>query len=119
NQSLFGDHNQVTQSQGAASTEEQLTKEQVIELLAELEQLVQRTELPEDIKEEASMYLGAAKKATAKEEPKKETALANLESVAETLEVDADNHFWNQAKPIISNVAGWLGAASGSFLLAL
>ncbi|NEO21521.1 MULTISPECIES: hypothetical protein [unclassified Moorena] len=122
---LQGDNNtQIIQGQGAGSTEEQLTKEQVIELLAKLDKLVRGAELPEDTKEEATMYLGAAKKATEKEEPKKETALANLESVAETLEtasktVDAGKNIWDKAKPIILKVAGWLGAAAGSYLLGL
>ncbi|NEQ79689.1 MAG: CHAT domain-containing protein, partial [Moorea sp. SIO2I5] len=66
----------------------------------------------------------AAKKATEKEKPKKDTALANLESVAETLEtasktVDASKNIWDKAKPIILKVAGWLGAAAGSYLLGL
>ncbi len=124
NQGVLGDGNQVTQSQGTASTEEPLTKEQVIELLAELDKLVRGAELPEDTKEEATMYLGAAKKATEKEEPKKKTALANLESMAETLEtagktVDAGKNLWDKAKPIILKVAGWLGAAAGSYILGL
>jgi hypothetical protein len=124
NQGVLGDNNQVTQSQGAATAEEQLTKADVIALLAELDKLVREAELPEEAKEEATMYLGAAKKATEKEEPKKETALANLESVAETLEtasktVNAGANIWTKAKPIITKVAGWLGAAAGSYLLGL
>jgi hypothetical protein len=124
NQGVLGDNNQVTQGQSAATAEEQLTKADVIALLAELDKLVRGAELPEDTKEEATMYLGAAKKAAEKEEPKKETALANLQSVAETLEtasktVDAGANIWTKAKPIILKVAGWLGAAAGSYLLGL
>lgn len=124
NQGVLGDNNQVSQGQGAASTEEPLTKEQAIKLLAELDKLVRGTELPEDTKEEATMYLGAAKKATEKEEPKKKTALANLESMAKTLEtagktVDAGKNLWDKAKPIILKVAAWLGAAAGSHILSL
>ncbi|MEQ9667037.1 hypothetical protein [Coleofasciculus sp. G2-EDA-02] len=124
NQSVHGNNNQLTYGQNSATAEEQLTKADVIKLLAELDKLVRGAELPEDTKEEATMYLGAAKKATEKEEPKKETALANLESVAETLEtasktVDIGKNFWDTAKPIISKIAGWLGAAAGSSLLGL
>ncbi|NEQ87216.1 MAG: hypothetical protein F6K26_46470 [Moorea sp. SIO2I5] len=123
-QGIQGDNNQVTQSQGTASTEEPLTKEQIIELLVELDKLVRGAELPEDTKEEAIMYLGAAKKATEKEEPKKETALANLESVAETLEtasikVDAGKTLWDKAKPILLKVADWFGAAAASYIMGL
>ncbi|NEO16645.1 MULTISPECIES: hypothetical protein [unclassified Moorena] len=72
----------------------------------------------------ASMYLGAAKKATEKEQPKKETALANLESMAETLEtaskkVDAGKTLWDKAKPIVLKVADWFGAAAASYIMGL
>ncbi|NEO79408.1 hypothetical protein [Moorena sp. SIO4G3] len=122
NQAIQGDKNQVTQSQGTASTKESLTKEQVIELLVELDKLVRGAELPEDTKEEAIMYLGAAKKATEKEEPKKKLALANLETVAETLEtasgkVDAGKTLWGKAKPILLKVVDWFGAAAASHII--
>ncbi|NEQ07476.1 MAG: hypothetical protein F6K37_16450 [Moorea sp. SIO4E2] len=68
------------------------------------------------------MYLGAAKKATEKEEPKKELALANLETVAETLETasgkaDAGKTLWGKAKPILLKVADWFGAAAASHII--
>jgi hypothetical protein len=124
NQSVHGNNNQLTYGQNSAMAEEQLSKADVIALLAELDKLVRGAELPEETKEEATMYLGAAKKATEKEEPKKETALANLESVTETLETaskaaNAGANIWTKAKPIILKVAGWLGAAAGSYLLGL
>jgi uncharacterized protein YjbI with pentapeptide repeats len=124
NQGVLGDNNQVTQGEAAALAEEPLTKADVIGLLAELDKLLRGAELPEDIKEEATMYLGAAKKATEKEEPKKETALTNLQSVAETLETaskaaKAGESLWSKAKPIILKVAGWLGAAAGSYFMGL
>ncbi|WP_293071289.1 pentapeptide repeat-containing protein [Moorena sp. SIO4A5] len=124
NQGVIGDNNQVTQSQGTTSPQEPLTKEQVIESFIELDKLVQGAELPEDTKEEVIMYLGAAKKATEKEKPKKETVLANLESVAETLEtasrkVDAGKTLWDKAKPIILQIADWFGAAAASHIIGL
>ena len=125
NQGVLGDNNTATQQgQADAATEEPLSKADVIALLAELEKLVRGAELPEDTKEEAAMYLGVAKKATEKEEPKKELALGNLQGVAETLETaskaaNASANLWDKAKPIILKVAGWLGAAAGSYLLGL
>ncbi|WP_377482044.1 MAG: hypothetical protein P2A85_28940 (plasmid) [Microcoleus anatoxicus] len=123
NQGVQGDN--VTQNgQAGAATEKPLSQTDVIALLAELEKLVREAQLSEDAKEEAIMYLGAAKKATAKEEPKKETALANLQGVAETLETaskaaNASANLWDKTKPIILKVAGWLGATAGSYLLGL
>jgi hypothetical protein len=124
NQGVQGDNNVTQNGQAGAATEKPLSQTDVIELLAELEKLVREAQLSEDAKEEAIMYLGAAKKATAKEEPKKETALANLQGVAETLETaskaaNASANLWDKTKPIILKVAGWLGAATGSYLLGL
>jgi hypothetical protein len=124
-QGVLGDNSTaMQQGQTDAPAEEPLTKEKIIELLTELEKLVRETQLPEDTKEEATMYLSAAKKATEKEEPKKETALVNLQSMAETLETaskaaNASTNIWSKAKPIILRVAGWLGAATGSYLMGL
>ena len=89
-----------------------------------METLIQKAELPEDTKEEVIEDLGAAKKATDKEEPNKKRALERLTSVTETLEktsrsVEAGQKIWTTAKPIITKVALWLGAAAGSHLLGL
>lgn len=125
NQAVLGDNNQVTQhSQAGADSETPLTQNDVVKLLTELEALIRGAELPEKTKEEAIEDLSTAKKATDKEEPKKNVALANLESMATTLEkasktVEAGQTLWGKAKPIITRIARWLGAAAGSHLLGL
>ncbi|MDJ0696485.1 pentapeptide repeat-containing protein [Mastigocoleus sp. MO_188.B34] len=125
NQGVLGDNNQVTQqNQVDLDADTPLTKEDVVKLLAKLEALVKTAELSAETKEEVVEDLSAAKKATDKEDPKKNIALANLESVAQTLEktsktVDAGQKLWNKAKPIITKIAGWLGAAASSYLLKL
>ncbi|WP_235678417.1 hypothetical protein [Cylindrospermopsis curvispora] len=125
NQALLGDGNRVTQqNQVGATAETTLTKDDIIKLFAELEGLIKKAELPEDTKEEVIEDLGAAKRATDKEEPNKKRALERLTSVTETLEktsksVEAGQKIWTVAKPIITKVALWLGAAAGSHLLGL
>ena len=125
NQAVLGDGNQVTQqNQVNTETEASLTKTDILALFAQLENLVQTAEVSQGIKETAIEDISAAKKATDKEEPKKNIALANLESVAQTIEktsktVDAGQKLWNKAKPIIVKIAGWLGAAASSYLLKL
>ena len=125
NQAVLGDGNQVTQqNQANTKTEASLTKADIVTLFAQLEKLVQTAEVSQDTKETAIEDISAAKKATDKEEPKKNIALANLESVTQTLEktsktVDAGEKLWNKAKPIIVKIGGWLGAAAGSYLLKL
>jgi hypothetical protein len=125
NQAVLGDGNQVTQqNQVGADVGTPLTKDDVVKLLADLQTLIQKAELPADIKEEVIEDLSSAKKATDKEEPNKNRALERLGSVAETLEktskgVDAGQKIWTTAKPIIVKIATWLGAAASSHLLGL
>lgn len=125
NQAVLGDGNRVTQqNQVGATAETTLTKDDIIKLFAELEGLIKKAELPEDTKEEVIEDLSAAKRATDKEEPNKKRALERLTSVTETLEktsksVEAGQKIWTVAKPIITKVALWLGAAAGSHLLGL
>lgn len=125
NQAVLGDGNQIAQNnQVGADTSIPLTKKDIVDLLVQLETLVQRSELPADTKEEVIEDLGAAKKATDKEEPNKKRALERLGTVAETLEktsktVDAGQKIWTAAKPIIVKVATWLSVAAGSHLLNL
>jgi hypothetical protein len=125
NQGVLGDGNEVTQqNQVSADAGTTLTKEDVVKLLVELEALVQNAELPTETKDEIIEDLSSAKKATDKEEPNKNRALERLGNVAESLEktskgVDAGQKIWTVAKPIIVQIATWLGAAAGSNLLGL
>ncbi|MBD2527519.1 hypothetical protein [Nostoc sp. FACHB-133] len=125
NQAVLGDSNQVTQqNQVNADPATSLTKDDIVKLLIELQTLIQKSEIPEKTKEEATENLSDAQKAITKEEPKKNIALANLVSVAETLEktaktVDVGQKVWAIAKPILVKIASWLGANAGSHLLGL
>ncbi|NET61365.1 MAG: hypothetical protein F6K47_36135 [Symploca sp. SIO2E6] len=122
-QAAIGNNNQQTMStQAAASAGEELSQQDVLQLLAELEQRINESGISFDMKEEATTYLSAAKKAIDKEEPNKERAKINLEGVAEELEkaskvAEAGTTLFTKVKPILVKVAGWLGAvAAGSFL---
>jgi uncharacterized protein YjbI with pentapeptide repeats len=100
--------------------EKQLTQSEVIQLLEQISVLIQQAELPADIKEESTLYLGAAKKATEKEEPKKVLAADNLKSMAETLQtasktVESSKSLWENMKPILSQLPTWLGVTKGFF----
>jgi len=98
---------------------EQLNKDDVIEMLAQIKALIEAAELPAEVKAEAKANLKIAKKATEQEE--KQTIAANLEGMAETLEeasksVEAGKTLWGQVSPILIPIAGWLEAAAGSIL---
>lgn len=125
NQAVLGDGNQVTQqNQVGTNGETALTKDEIIKLFLELETLIEQAGLPADTKEEIIEDLGAAKKATDKEEPNKKRALERLTNVTETLEktsksVEAGQKIWTTAKPVLTKIALWLGANVGSHLLGL
>ncbi|KYC42706.1 hypothetical protein WA1_15305 [Scytonema hofmannii PCC 7110] len=123
NNSVQGNNNQV--SFGRTDIDERkLTKDEVINLLAELEYLVQETEIPKQLKEDVIENLTNTKKALSKAEPQKKVANGNLDTMTETLEkasktVDACKTLWDKAKPIVVKVASWLGTAASSHLLGL
>ncbi len=114
-QAAIGNNNQQTMTtQGATS--KQPTKEEVIQMLAEIEQMISSAELPVNTKEEAIMYLGAARIATAKAEPNKALIAINLGGVAEILQNASQNEakgktLWEKAKPVLLKVTDWLSQA--------
>jgi CHAT domain len=114
-QAAIGNHNQQTTITQASPTAKQLTQEEVIQMLAEIEQIISSAELPVDEKQEAIMYLGAAKIATAKAEPNKALIATNLGGVAETLQ--NSKTVWEKAKPVLMKIADWLGQAVAGSLL--
>jgi hypothetical protein len=63
-QASQGDNNQqIIKTNVAASDEKQLTQQEVIQMLAQIEELVRgNAELPEADKEKSLRYLGAAKR---------------------------------------------------------
>jgi uncharacterized protein YjbI with pentapeptide repeats len=105
-------HNQQTiKTHVAASTEKQLNQAEVVELLAQIEQLIRGAELPEADKEKSLMYLLAAKAAAQEKEPKKQLTASNLESMAETLEnasktVATGKSLWENVEPILMQLPG-------------
>ena len=91
-----------------------LTREEVLALLSQIKAAIALANLPGEIKAEANATLKVAQKATEPEQPKQEIALANLESMAETLETasktaEAGQKLWREVSPILVKVAGWLG----------
>lgn len=121
-QAAQGDNNQQTMETNVAqsSTERQLSQADVVRMLTEIEQMIRDAELPTETKEEATLYLGAAKKAAEKEEPKKELAATNLKGMAETLEnasktTESAKKIWENIKPVLGQLLTWLGVAKAFF----
>ena len=108
----------------AASNEQTLNQTDVAQLLTEIEDMIDAAMLPTDIKDEVSAYLSAAKKATSKDEPKKDVAIVNLKSMTETLEdagrtLDVSKNLFIKVKPILEKLATWLGVAAGTLFSSL
>lgn len=122
-QGAIGNKNsQAMTSQANAPAGRQLTQQQVIQMLAQIEDMIRSAELPPDTQEEAIAYLSAAKKATEKAEPKKQLVATNLEGVAETLNDVSQNEgegktLWEKVKPILLKVIDWSGQAIAGSLL--
>jgi len=101
-QAVIGNNvKQVAGIQGATpDANKQLSREKAVALLQEIEEILRNSTLPESTKEDAVAYLIAAKRATDKEEPKKDIAAINLKEMVETLEgvnktVDASKNLWH------------------------
>ena len=122
NQTVQGSHNTVSyHNQIDTGSEENLTKNQVIELFAELEKQIQQSELPEDLKNNTIKRLGACTAEVNEPEPDKQLAASNLKRVTETLTEasktsEAAKKLWNNIAPTVLKIGGWLSIASKFFL---
>lgn len=121
-QAAQGENNlQSMETNVVASGEKQLTKEDVIRILAQLEQLVgTNPELPEAAKEKSLKYLGAAKEEAQTTEPDKQLAAGNLKRMAETLKTTSETvastkSLWENVKPVLKELPSWLGVAKSFF----
>lgn len=121
-QATQGNNNhQTIKSHTTVASEKQLTHLKVVQMLKQLEQLIEGdSELPEADKEKSLRFLGAAKEEAQAKEPDKQLTAGNLKRMAETLKtaskiVGASKSLWENAKPILMQLAGWLGVAKNFF----
>jgi hypothetical protein len=106
---------------GASSTEKHLTQEQVVQMIATIEQLVETTEeLPETIKKKSLRHLGRAKEELELPEPDKQFAACDLKQMAQTLltsnsTVPATKLLWQNIEPILMELPAWLDVPRNFF----
>jgi CHAT domain len=118
-----GNNNQqkISANFGASPQEKKLTKEEAIQLLAQIEHLIKTSsELPETTKEKSLRYLGAAQEEAESHEPDKQLAAGNLKRMAESLKtasetVTSAKSLWENVKPILIQLSTWLGVAKSFF----
>ena len=105
------------------ASEKQLTKADVIQMLAQIEQLVNSTpELPEADRKKTLRYLGVAKEETQTPEPDKEFAAENLKRMAQTIEitsktVESSKKLWENVKLILKEFPAYFEVAATFFRL--
>ncbi|WP_375493320.1 hypothetical protein [uncultured Nostoc sp.] len=121
-QAAQGNHNKQTQETNvAASGEKQLTKEDVIQILAQIEQLiVEAPELPEADKKKSLQYLGIAKEEAQTPKPNKNFASENLNRMAKTLKTTSETvastkSLWENVKPLLQQLPSWLEVGKSFF----
>jgi hypothetical protein len=97
------------------------TNPEVIEMLAQLEEVIQSSALLEADKEKAKTYLDAAKTEAEEEEPDKELVAKSLERATKTLKaadeaMEAGSSLFEKFAPTVKAIAPWLGRAAGALL---
>ena len=100
------------------------TKAEVVNLLTQIEQLIQNSDISDIEKTKSKKYLDTAKTEIEEKEPDKELVSKNLERVAKNLEtvdktLDTSKKIFEKSIPLIKKIAIWLGAAAGNLWVML
>jgi uncharacterized protein YjbI with pentapeptide repeats len=112
---ITGNNNQATQQNRAdIDRGEQITKAKVIELLAELEQKILASGLPEETKKKILNRLSTVADDIQEKELDKELVTGNLKRFTETLAQASEstkeaNKLWNNVQLILKKLGTWLG----------
>ena len=120
---MAGNDINLTQNQQISTRESSNppTQSDVVELIAELEELFRGSDLPPAQTVKAIKHLEAAKEEVKEKEPDKDFAAKNLQRATKVLKeasetIDAGNNLWQKVKSILEIVSPWLGVTS-SFLI--
>ncbi|NDJ22157.1 hypothetical protein GS682_11015 [Nostoc sp. B(2019)] len=108
-QAAIGNNNQQNMQAQTVPAQKTLSQEDVLRLLGEIQQILQGSTLPEDIKQKASNQLGAAVDEVQQKEPDKQLAAGNLKRMTETLEdasktLNAGQGLVEKVQPILMNL---------------
>ncbi len=122
-QAVQGDYNQQTMriKNTASPHEKQLTQQEAIQLLLQIEQMVKEfLELPPITKEKSLRYLAASVEEVQSNDPDKQLAAGNLKRMAEILKTinqtsASTKNLWENVKVILMQLSTWLGFAKNFF----
>jgi hypothetical protein len=106
---------QIMSNQTVSSPEEQLSQQDILELLGELEQKISESDIPADVKDKTIKFLNSAKASIDEKEPDKQGAKVDLERLVKKLQdasklVGSSMTLFTKVKPIITQIGNWLGA---------
>lgn len=120
---IAGQDMNLTQNQqiGTNESSKPLTQEDVVELIAQLEELFRSSDLPPAQTAKAVKHLEAAKEEAQEKEPDKDFAAKNLQRATKVLKeagetVEAKTSLWKKVQPIITKLLPWLGVATSFFI---
>jgi len=111
---------QMQQGNQLTESEKQLTIDEVVKLILQIEKMVQGSNLPSAIKDKAITYISATQAEVQEKEPDKEHAAKNLKRVTESLKntgetVKEAKKLLDDIQPMLTKLADWFGVAK-SFL---
>ncbi|MEO0841102.1 MAG: hypothetical protein AAF063_19630 [Cyanobacteria bacterium J06643_5] len=119
---MAGNDMNVTQNQqiGTSESSKALTQKDVVELIAQLEELFRSSDLPPAQTTKAIKHLEAAKEEVQEKEPDKDFAAKNLQRATKVLKsagetVEAGTSLWKKVQPIITKLLPWFGVAASFF----
>ena len=106
---------QIMSDQTVSSPEEQLSGQEILKLLGELEQKISESDIPADVKDKTIKFLNSAKASIDEKEPDKEGAKVDLGRLVKKLQdaskvVGSSMTLFTKVKPIITQIGNWLGA---------
>jgi tRNA C32,U32 (ribose-2'-O)-methylase TrmJ len=104
------------------SGEPELTRDQVVALLAQFEDLLKQSGLPEAEQEKALRHLETVKDEAQTDEPDKGFALKSFQRATKVLKdasdtVEAGHTLWQNLEAIAKSLAPWFGVAVNALLL--
>ncbi|MCA2656755.1 hypothetical protein [Microcystis sp. M061S2] len=110
----------ATQQGASGETTEQITQEQAVEILAQIEQLLKASPLPSEVVSKATEYTTNAKQEANEEKPEQSIIIKQLEratSVIKKLDTTAGatKDLISKLRPLFVKLAAWLGVAISHF----
>ena len=119
---IAGDNMNVTQNQqiGTSEFSKPLTQADVVELIAQLEELFRSSDLPKVQTAKALKHLEVAKEEAQEKKADKDFAAKSLQRATKVLKeagetVEAGTGLWKKVQSIITKLLPWLGVAADFF----